>query len=197
MSSSRRPPLRRPLRPELDTSVLSSLFELSPSPGAPNMLVAGKTMATSFLTNSVTRLHPNAWASGTAAGVAAVMMSALNLSSTQMAADANVSKLQDRLRSLGQSRAESFPTLPSHSPQRSTANSFLMLTLHPPRYWGGTGFGLQHGPLKLPHHSAWPFASSTHSYFSSSSGVITPSTCTSISIHPQEHPSEISRRDDL
>ena len=67
--------------------------------GAPNMLVAGKSMATSFLTNAVTRLHPNEWASGTAAGVAATMMSELNLTSTEMAA--NVSKLQDRLRSLG------------------------------------------------------------------------------------------------
>jgi hypothetical protein len=67
--------------------------------GAPNLLVAGKSMATSFLTNSVTRLHPNEWASGTAAGVAAAMMSELNLSSVQMAV--NVSRLQDRLRSLG------------------------------------------------------------------------------------------------
>ena len=66
---------------------------------APNLLVAGKSMATSFLTNAVTRLHPNEWASGTAAGVAASMMSALNLTSVQMAAD--VSGLQDRLRSLG------------------------------------------------------------------------------------------------
>jgi hypothetical protein len=67
--------------------------------GASNLLVAGKSMATSFLTNSVTRLHPNEWASGTAAGVAAAMMSELNLSSAQMTA--NVPKLQDRLRSLG------------------------------------------------------------------------------------------------
>ena len=66
---------------------------------APNLLVAGKSMATSFLTNSVTRLHPNEWTSGTAAGVAASMMSTLNLTSVQMAA--NVSGLQDRLRSLG------------------------------------------------------------------------------------------------
>lgn len=66
---------------------------------APNMLVAGKSMATSFLTNSVTRLHPNEWASGTAAGVAAVMMSVHNWSSVQMAA--NVPVLQNRLRSLG------------------------------------------------------------------------------------------------
>lgn len=67
--------------------------------GAPNMLVAGKSMATSFLTNAVTRLHPNEWASGTAAGVAAVMMSTLDLSSIQMVA--NVSRLQGRLRALG------------------------------------------------------------------------------------------------
>ena len=67
--------------------------------GAPNLLVAGKNMATSFLTNSVTRLHPNEWASGTAAGVAAAMMSALNLSSVQMAAA--VPRLQSRLGSLG------------------------------------------------------------------------------------------------
>eukprot|EP00035_Acanthoeca_spectabilis_P029301 m.474002 g.474002 ORF g.474002 m.474002 type:complete len:320 (+) comp35445_c0_seq1:850-1809(+) len=66
---------------------------------APNLLVAGKSMATSFLTNAVTRLHPNEWASGTAAGVAAAMMSALNLSSVQMAN--NVSGLQTRLRLLG------------------------------------------------------------------------------------------------
>ena len=66
-------------------------------------------MAQSFLVNSVTRLHPNEWASGTAAGVAAVMMSALNLTSAQMAAD--VSQLQDRLRSLGVPLAFN-PTLP-------------------------------------------------------------------------------------
>ncbi len=67
--------------------------------GAPNMLVAGKSIAASFLASSTTRLHPTEWASGTAAGVAAVMMSALNLSSVQMAT--NVSILQDQLRSLG------------------------------------------------------------------------------------------------
>ena len=67
--------------------------------GAPNLLVAGKSMATSFLTSAVTRLHPNEWASGTAAGVAAAMMSELNLSSAQMVV--NVIELQDRLRSLG------------------------------------------------------------------------------------------------
>ena len=38
-----------------------------------NLLVAGKTMAQSFLANSATRLHPIEWSSGTAAGVAAVV----------------------------------------------------------------------------------------------------------------------------
>jgi hypothetical protein len=40
-----------------------------------NLLVAGKTMAQSFLTNSATRLHPIEWSTGTAAGVSAASMS--------------------------------------------------------------------------------------------------------------------------
>ncbi|QDT74357.1 FAD-dependent oxidoreductase [Lacipirellula limnantheis] len=39
-----------------------------------NMLVAGKTMAQSFMANSATRLHPTEWSTGTAAGVAAAYM---------------------------------------------------------------------------------------------------------------------------
>ncbi len=39
-----------------------------------NLLVAGKTMAQSFMANSATRLHPIEWSSGTAAGVAAAWM---------------------------------------------------------------------------------------------------------------------------
>ncbi len=39
-----------------------------------NLLVAGKTMAQSFLVNEATRVHPVEWASGTAAGVAAAMI---------------------------------------------------------------------------------------------------------------------------
>lgn len=41
-----------------------------------NLLVAGKTMAQTFLANSATRLHPIEWSIGTAAGVAAARMSA-------------------------------------------------------------------------------------------------------------------------
>ena len=39
-----------------------------------NLLVAGKTMAQSFLANAATRLHPIEWSTGTAAGVAAANM---------------------------------------------------------------------------------------------------------------------------
>jgi FAD-dependent oxidoreductase family protein len=39
-----------------------------------NLIVAGKTMAQSFLANSATRLHPIEWSSGTAAGVVAAWM---------------------------------------------------------------------------------------------------------------------------
>ena len=39
-----------------------------------NLLVAGKTMAQSFMANSATRLHPIEWSTGTAAGVSAAWM---------------------------------------------------------------------------------------------------------------------------
>ena len=39
-----------------------------------NLLVAGKTMAQSFMANAATRLHPIEWSTGTAAGVAAADM---------------------------------------------------------------------------------------------------------------------------
>lgn len=41
---------------------------------APNLLVAGKTMAMTFYANSAARLHPAEWSSGVAAGAAAVIM---------------------------------------------------------------------------------------------------------------------------
>ena len=49
-----------------------------------NLLVARKTMAQSFMANSATRLHPIEWSSGTAAGVAAAMMSRKKLTSRQV-----------------------------------------------------------------------------------------------------------------
>jgi hypothetical protein len=46
-----------------------------------NLLVAGKTMAQSFLANAATRLQPIEWSSGTAAGAAAAHMARWALSS--------------------------------------------------------------------------------------------------------------------
>jgi len=48
-----------------------------------NLLVAGKTMAQSFMANSATRLHPIEWSTGTAAGVAAAAMSKNDWTSRQ------------------------------------------------------------------------------------------------------------------
>lgn len=48
-----------------------------------NLLVAGKTMAQSFLANSATRLHPIEWSTGTAAGAAAAHMAKAGKTSRQ------------------------------------------------------------------------------------------------------------------
>ena len=48
-----------------------------------NMLVAGKTMAQSFMANSATRLHPTEWSTGTAAGIAAAYMARTGKTSRQ------------------------------------------------------------------------------------------------------------------
>ncbi len=52
-----------------------------------NLLVAGKTMAQSFMANSATRLHPIEWSTGTAAGIAAAWMSQKGLSATSVPQD--------------------------------------------------------------------------------------------------------------
>jgi hypothetical protein len=61
-----------------------------------NLLVAGKTMAQTFLANSATRLHPIEWSTGTAAGVAAAEMA----QSGAMSADLleRIDELQSRIR---------------------------------------------------------------------------------------------------
>eukprot|EP01120_Amphizonella_sp_Union-15-10_P014259 TRINITY_DN6856_c0_g1_i2.p1 TRINITY_DN6856_c0_g1~~TRINITY_DN6856_c0_g1_i2.p1 ORF type:complete len:584 (+),score=79.27 TRINITY_DN6856_c0_g1_i2:45-1796(+) len=47
-----------------------------------NLLVSGKLMAQSFLSNAATRLHPEEWSSGTAAGAIASFMSKNQVSNT-------------------------------------------------------------------------------------------------------------------
>jgi hypothetical protein len=61
-----------------------------------NLLVAGKTMAQTFLANSATRLHPIEFHSGVAAGVAAAFMARESL--TSRAALAAIEQVQERIR---------------------------------------------------------------------------------------------------
>jgi hypothetical protein len=51
---------------------------------APNLLVSGKNMAQSFYASAATRLHPEEWATGAVAGLAASLMSAGNMSSAEL-----------------------------------------------------------------------------------------------------------------
>lgn len=62
-----------------------------------NLLVAGKTMAQSFMANAATRLHPIEFSTGTAAGVAAAMMVDLHLVSTRQLF-AHLPQLQQKIR---------------------------------------------------------------------------------------------------
>lgn len=48
-----------------------------------NLIVTGRLMAQSFLSNSATRVHPVMWAAGTASGVCAAYMIQNNLSTTR------------------------------------------------------------------------------------------------------------------
>jgi hypothetical protein len=61
-------------------------FRALTNQGVDNLLVAGKTMAQSFVVNAATRLHPIEWSSGSAAGVAAAHMARFSISS-QLALD--------------------------------------------------------------------------------------------------------------
>ena len=66
-----------------------------------NMLVSGKIMAQSFLANAATRLHPVEWASGVAAGVAAVGMasSTIKWDSVRDIYENHIEELQSMLQS--------------------------------------------------------------------------------------------------
>ena len=68
--------------------------------GAPNLLVAGKSLAQTFWASAGTRLHPEEWATGVAAGAAAAWMARLGLDSA--AALARVGELQAILAAAGQ-----------------------------------------------------------------------------------------------
>ncbi len=62
-----------------------------------NLLVAGKTMAQSFVANAATRLQPIEWSSGVGAGAAAAHMVRRGLTTTRAALD-DVAAIQARIR---------------------------------------------------------------------------------------------------
>ena len=64
-----------------------------------NLLVAGKTMAQTFLLNAATRLHPIEFASGTGAGVAAALMASKQMlsSAALVKSNADVAEIQRRI----------------------------------------------------------------------------------------------------
>jgi hypothetical protein len=65
-----------------------------------NLLVAGKTMAQTFLLNAATRLHPIEFASGTGAGVAAAVMSGKQMTSKALvSSEGDVADIQSRINS--------------------------------------------------------------------------------------------------
>ena len=68
--------------------------------GAPNVLVVGKSVASSFFANAAIRLHPEEWSIGVGAGVAAAMMADAGWTSED--AVSNVNAIQARLRAIGQ-----------------------------------------------------------------------------------------------
>ena len=67
---------------------------------APNLLVAGKSIASSFYANAALRLHPEEWSSGVAAGVSAALMSVNAWTSTGEAM-MNVHRIREQLESMG------------------------------------------------------------------------------------------------
>lgn len=73
-SFCQRPPYFPPLQPEPGAGNFYFPFRALTHAASPNLLLAGKSIAQSFYANSVTRLHPGEFATGTAAGAAAALM---------------------------------------------------------------------------------------------------------------------------
>jgi len=71
-------------------------FRALTSQDVPNLLVAGRTMAQSHVANGATRLQPEEWTTGLAAGVAAAYMARHSLSAA--GALQQVARIQERIR---------------------------------------------------------------------------------------------------
>jgi hypothetical protein len=70
------------------------------SADAPNLVLAGKSMAATFFANAATRLHPEEWVTGTAAGLGAALMVGHGWSTADVYD--NVALLQAELTAVGQ-----------------------------------------------------------------------------------------------
>ena len=88
-------------QPEPGAGNLYFPFRALTHAAAPNLLVAGKSLAQSFYANSVTRLHPGEFATGTAAGAAAALMVARGWADMGQVYQ-HVDELQALLEGLGQ-----------------------------------------------------------------------------------------------
>eukprot|EP00823_Brevimastigomonas_motovehiculus_P005320 TRINITY_DN3900_c0_g1_i1.p1 TRINITY_DN3900_c0_g1~~TRINITY_DN3900_c0_g1_i1.p1 ORF type:complete len:570 (-),score=103.21 TRINITY_DN3900_c0_g1_i1:113-1822(-) len=69
-----------------------------------NLLMSGKTIAQSFLTNSATRLHPVEWSAGIASGVAAAYMVQNQLTSTTEVYRSHIKLLQTAIEKFAPTR---------------------------------------------------------------------------------------------
>lgn len=96
-----RPKYFPPEQPEPGAGNFFFPFRALTHADSPNLMVAGKSISQSFFANSVTRLHPGEFATGTAAGAAAALMVVRGWNSTRDVYD-NVGELQDVLGQIGQ-----------------------------------------------------------------------------------------------
>ena len=79
--------------------------------GVTNAMVAGKGMAQSYKANAATRLHPEEWSTGQAAGVAAGLMVSNGWASTEqvLGEDGRAKELRQALKDAGQPLEFSYP----------------------------------------------------------------------------------------
>jgi hypothetical protein len=96
-----RPSYFPPYQPEPGAGNFFFPFRALTHSASPNLLLAGKSIAQSFYANSVTRLHPGEFATGTAAGAAAALMVQHGWQSSELMFQ-NVAELQEVLQELGQ-----------------------------------------------------------------------------------------------
>jgi hypothetical protein len=91
--------------------------------GAPNVLVAGKTIAMTYAANTAAREHLDEWSCGVGAGAAAALMAARGWNSSQMLA--SIKTLQAVLRTPRVAQPLSWNAGPSPSPSPPSGDTFI------------------------------------------------------------------------